>query len=229
MVTIMGRSIPARPHDFPLDIAHTALLVIDMQYDFLDPDGGCPQLLQVEPETLAAVRGIIPRVANLLDWARQHCFVVAYTREASRPDLSDLSDSKRLRYQNAGYPVGTLGKMGRLLVQGEPGCAIIDELAPNPGDLQYDKPGQSAFVGTHLEADLRAWNISHLLLCGVTTQCCVLATYRHAADLGFFPLLLEDCCAAFDPREHEAAVAVVTSEGGAVGWVTSSEYLWRNE
>lgn len=217
--------VAARPHVFPLDPVRAALLVIDMQYDFLDPDGGCPQLLQIPPETLAAVRGIIPRVSRLLDWARERGFPIVYTREASRPDLSDLSHSKRLRYENAGYPVGTLGKMGRLLVRGEPGCAVIAELAPRPGDLQWDKPGQSAFVGTDLEASLRARDVSHLLLSGVTTQCCVLATYRHAADLGFFPLLLEDCCAAFDPRDHQAAVDVVTSEGGAVGWVSTSDHL----
>lgn len=219
--------VPARPHVFPLDPAHAALLVIDMQYDFLDPDGGCPRLLRVPPDVLASVRGIIPKVARLLDGARRHGFTVAYTREASRPDLSDLTDCKRLRYENAGYPVGTPGKLGRLLVRGEPGCAILAELAPRPGDLQCDKPGQSAFVGTGLEASLRARGVSHLLLSGVTTQCCVLATYRHAADLGFFPLLLEDCCAAFDPRDHRAAVDVVMSEGGAVGWVTTSDHLWE--
>ena len=218
--------VPARPHGFLLDPAHAAVLVIDMQCDFLDPDGGCPQQLQLSPETLAAVRGIIPGIARLLNWARERGFTVVYTREANLPDLSDLTASKRLRYENAGYPVGTPGRMGRLLIRGEPGCAVITELTPQPGDLQLDKPGQSAFVGTDLEASLRERGVSHLLLAGVTTQCCVLATYRHAADLGFFPLLLEDCCAAFDPREHQAAIDVVTSEGGAVGWVATTNQLW---
>ena len=218
--------IPARPHPFPLVMDRTALLVIDMQNDFLHPDGGCPQLLDLAPETLAAVRGIIPPVSRLLDWARKLGIAVVYTREASAPDLSDLSASKRCRYENAGYPVGTPGRMGRLLVRGEPGCAIIAELAPQAGDQQWDKPAQSAFVGTNLEESLQAQGVTHLLLSGVTTQCCVLATYRHAADLGFFPLLIEDCCAAFDPSEHAAAVAVLTSEGGAVGWVTASNHLF---
>ena len=220
-------TVTARPHDFPLAVAHAAVLVIDMQCDFLDPDGGCPRLLQISPETLAGVREIIPRIARLLSWARSHGLSVIYTREASRPDLSDLSDSKRLRYENAGYPVGTSGPLGRLLVRGESGCAVIPELAPQQGDLEWDKPAQSAFIGTDLEACLRSRGITHLLLTGVTTQCCVLATYRHAADLGFFPLLLEDCCAAFDPLEHDAAIRVITSEGGAVGWVTTSDQLWR--
>ena len=219
-------TVTARPHDFPLSVAHAAVLVIDMQCDFLDPDGGCPRLLQISPEILAGVREIIPRIADLLNWARSHGLKVIYTREASRPDLSDLCESKRQRYENAGYPVGTSGPLGRLLIRGESGCAVIPELTPQPGDLEWDKPAQSAFIGTDLEASLRARGISDLLLTGVTTQCCVLATYRHAADLGFFPLLLEDCCAAFDRLDHQAAIDVLTSEGGAVGWVTTSDQLW---
>ena len=222
-------TVPARPHAFPLDTAHAAVLVIDMQRDFLDPDGGCPRLLRISPEVLSGVREIIPRIANLLTWARSLRMTVLYTREASLPDLSDLTECKRLRYANAGYPVGTPGPLGKLLVRGEAGCAIVPELAPALGDLEWDKPAQSAFIGTDLEASLRALGITHLLLTGVTTQCCVLATYRHAADLGFFPLLLEDCCAAFGPRDHEAAVNVLTSEGGAVGWVTTSDLLWNTE
>ena len=204
-------------------------MIIDMQRDFLDPEGGCPQLLQLPPETLAQARSIIPKVARLLAWARDRRITIVYTREASRPDLSDLSASKRRRYENAGYPVGTLGKLGRLLVRDEPGCAVIGELAPQPGDLLYDKPEQSAFIGTSLAADLRARDVTSLLFTGVTTPCCVLASCRHAADLGFFPLLLEDCCAAFDPRDHDAAVRVLTSEGGAVGWVTSSDHIFRRD
>ncbi len=219
------RSVRARPHPFPLDLERAALLVIDLQRDFLERDGGCPRLLQTPPEVLDEVRSIIPRIARLRDWAREQGLTVVYTREASLPDLSDLGASKRLRYENAGYPVGTPGPLGRLLVRGEPGCGLIPEMTPLPGERQYDKPAQSAFVGTSLEADLRARGVTHLLFVGVTTQCCVLATYRQASDLGYFALLLEDCCAAYDPRDHQAAVDVLTSEGGAVGWVTTSDTL----
>lgn len=210
-----------------MDTTHAAVLVIDMQRDFLDPDGGCPRLLRISLEVLAGVREIIPRIANLLTWTRSRQMTTLYAREASLPDLSDLTECKRQRYANAGYPVGTPGPLGKLLVRGEAGCAIIPELAPASGDLELDKPAQSAFIGTDLEASLRALGTTHLLLTGVTTQCCVLATYRHAADLGFFPLLLEDCCAAFDPRDHAAAIDVLTSEGGAVGWVSTSDQLWN--
>lgn len=218
-------AVPARPHPYLFDPAHAALLVIDMQNDFLHPDGGCARLLRVPPETLKAVRDIIPRVRRAIRWAREQGILVVYTRESHPPDLSDLTGSKQRRYENAGYPVGTPGRLGRFLVRGEPGCAVIDALTPEPGDWQCDKPAQSAFVGTDLEARLRERGITHLLLSGVTTQCCVLATYRTASDLGFDGLLLEDCCAAFDPREHDAAVTVLTSEGGALGWVSNLDAL----
>ncbi|MBE9012801.1 cysteine hydrolase [Pseudanabaenaceae cyanobacterium LEGE 13415] len=142
-------------------------------------------------------------------------------------DLSDLAPSKQRRYINAGYPVGSLGNRGRFLIQGEPGTEIIPELTPHRDDLQLDKPAQSVFIGTSLEQQLHQRNITHLLVTGVTTQCCVLGTYRQASDLGFYALLLEDCCAAFDSIEHEAAIAVLLSENGAVGWVASSEQLIR--
>ena len=105
------------------------------------------------------------------------------------------------------------------MLRGEPGTEILDELQPTAKDLILDKPAQSAFVATRLEQELRDRGITHLLVSGVTTQCCVLGTYRQASDLGFYALLLEDCCAAFSPRDHQAAVYVMLSEQGAVGWV----------
>jgi len=212
-------TIPARPHDFALVPVSTALLIIDMQNDFCHPDGFCCGNLGLDPEP---VRRIIPRIAQVREWSRARGIAVFYTRESHPPDLSDLSESKRLRYETAGYPVGAPGKLGRFLIQGERGCALLDELTPNPGEMEFDKPAQSAFIGTDLEARLRERGIRHLLITGVTTQCCVLATYRSANDLGFFSLLLEDCCGAFEPEAHQAAVEVVQSENGAVGWVATS-------
>jgi nicotinamidase-related amidase len=218
-------NIPARPHPFPMDIEHCAVLIIDMQNDFLVEEGGCPRLLGLSSADLEPVRAIIPKISRVLDWARAVGIVIVFTREAVEPDLSDLTLSKKIRYENAGYPVGTPGPMGRLLVKGEPGSQIIPEFRPHESDTVLDKPAQSVFIGTNLEALLKEKGITHLLLTGVTTQCCVLATYRQGNDLGFFSLLLEDCCAAFSLRDHTAALDVVASEGGAVGWVTTSERL----
>lgn len=211
--------VPARPHPFPLAIERAALLVIDMQNDFCHPQGYCLGTLGLDP---APISQIVPKIEAMIAWARSVGVPVAYTRESHRPDLSDLAPAKKLRYENAGYPVGALGAMGRYLVRGEPGCQVLDELAPAPGELAIDKPAQSAFIGTELEQELRRREISHLLVAGVTTPCCVLATYRDAGDLGFFALLLEDCCAAFDRAAHQAAIDVLLSEDGALGWVGSS-------
>jgi nicotinamidase-related amidase len=126
--------------------------------------------------------------------------MVVFTRESHAPDLSDLTSSKQRRYTNAGSPIGEPGKMGRFLVQGEKGVEIIDELEPLPHEIQLDKPAHSCFVNTQLDHKLRSQNITHLIITGVTTQCCVLATYRHASDLGYYCLLLDDCCATFNQR-----------------------------
>lgn len=215
-------SLKAMPHPFPIALETTALLVIDMQHDFCHPEGFCGHDLGAD---LSAVSAIVPRIQTVIEWCRRRSILVVYTRESHRADLSDVSPSKQLRYTNAGYPVGTPGNMGRFLVQGEPGTALLDAFTPLDTELQLDKPAQSVFIATDLEAQLRDRGITHLLLTGVTTECCVLASYRHASDLGFYCLLLEDCCAAFNPNEHQAAIEVILGENGAIGWVTTSETL----
>ncbi len=214
--------MPSRPHPFPLILNQTALLVIDMQYDFCHPDGYSSSVLGAD---LSAASAIVPRIQAVIEWARAHDVMVLYTRESHRPDLSDLTPSKRDRYINAGYPVGSPGKMGRFLIQGEAGTELLADFTPRDSELVLDKPAQSAFVATELESVLRDHNITHLLFTGVTTECCVLGSYRHASDLGFYGLLLEDCCAAFSAIEHQAAIEVVLGENGAIGWVSSSEEL----
>lgn len=215
-------SIPTRSHPFPLISNQAALVVIDMQKAFCHPDGFCGCELGAD---LTAIQALIPRLQTLIRWARTQGIPILFTRESHAPDLSDLSPSKALRYQNAGYPVGAPGKLGRFLIQGEPGTALLDDLHLQAEDWQLDKPAQSIFVGTTLAENLHQHGITHLIITGVTTECCVLASYRHANDLGFFSLLLEDCCAALDPQEHQAAIDVVLAEQGAIGWVTTSEQV----
>lgn len=214
--------VASQPHSFELCLPQAALLVIDMQRDFCDPEGFAGAVFGAD---LTPIRAIIPKIQALLVWARKQGLMIIYTRESHRADCSDLSASKRLRYQNAGYPVGSVGKLGRFLIRGEAGTEILEELKPDAQDWVLDKPAQSAFIGTGLKQGLRARGITHLLLTGVTTQCCVLGTYRHARDLGFYALLLEDCCGAFSAADHQAAVDVLLSEQGAVGWVSQSTEL----
>lgn len=214
--------VAARPHPFPLDVQNAALIVVDVQNDFCHPEGFCQGDLGLEGSLANA---IIKPVGQLVNWARERQIPVIWTVEAHQPDLSDVSPSKALRYQNAGYPPGSEGKRGRFLVRGEWGTQVVDELAPRDDERVLPKPAQSVFIGTDLEASLRERGVTHLIFCGVTTQCCVLASYRQASDSGFFSLLIEDCCAAFELSEHEAALKVITSEGGAVGWTAHLEDL----
>jgi nicotinamidase-related amidase len=222
MITTRLIPVASRPHAFEMPLQSTALIVVDMQNDFCHPEGFCIGDLGLDG---TPVQAIVPTLQVLVDWAREAGVTVVWTKEAHRPDLSDLAPSKKQRYENAGYPVGSSGRRGRFLVSGEWGSQVLAELSPRPDELQLDKPAQSIFPGTDIEAWLRARSITHLLICGVTTQCCVLATYRQASDLGYFCLLIEDCCAAFAPGEHQAAIDVLTSEGGAIGWVASSQQL----
>ncbi|MEO1396133.1 MAG: isochorismatase family cysteine hydrolase [Cyanobacteria bacterium J06634_5] len=211
-------------HPFPLPLEKTALLIIDMQNDFCHPDGFNGSELGLD---MTLVRAIIPAVQTLLTWARKAGVKTIFTRESHEADLSDVSSSKKTRYANAGSPIGQAGKMGRFLVRGEPGVAIVEELQPLPEEWQLDKPAHSCFVHTSLDQALQADGITHLLIAGVTTQCCVLATYRHGNDLGYHCLLLEDCCAAFEPKDHTATVQMIQSEGGVLGWVAHSLQLYE--
>jgi len=211
-------------HPFELPLEHTALLIIDMQNDFCHPDGFNGSELNL---SLESIRAIIPSIQTLLDWSRKLGLMVIFTRESHLPDLSDLTSSKQQRYTNAGSPIGELGKMGRFLVRGEKGVEIIEELGPLPHEIQLDKPAHSCFVNTQLDHKLRSQNITHLLFTGVTTQCCVLATYRHASDLGYHCLLLDDCCATFDRADHDATIHILQSEGGVLGWVAHSSMLYQ--
>lgn len=211
--------IPAVPHAFELDLTRAAVIVIDMQNDFCHRNGYCQHELELDG---ALVRRTFEPIRRLTSWARAQNVPVIWTVEAHQSDLSDLPACKARRYENAGYPIGSMGKMGRFLVRGEWGAQVLEELAPLESELVLPKPAQSIWTNTDLEAILSERGITQLLMCGVTTQCCVLASYRAANDLGFWSLLIEDCCAAFDVREHAAAIEVIVSEGGAVGWVCQS-------
>jgi len=198
-------------------VVRTALLMIDMQRDFLDPRGYFARSgVDIRP-----VREIIPRAARLLEAARKARLRIIHTREGHRPDLSDLTLVKRRRAERAGVPIGSAGPLGRLLVRGEPGHAIVDELAPLPGEPVIDKPGFGAFYATDLELLLRAEGIEHLTIAGVTTDICVHSTLREAVDRGFDCTTVGDACAAGDPDIHAAMLRCIDGEGGILGRVLS--------
>jgi nicotinamidase-related amidase len=208
--------------------ADTALLVIDMQRDFLDPAGYIAQ----SGVDVAPLRAIIPEVQRLLLAARRFGIRVLHTREGHRPDLSDLSSVKRRRAARAGAAIGSVGPLGRLLVRGEPGHSIVDELAPLRGEPVIDKPGFGAFYATDLELILRAAGVTRLFFAGVTTDICVHSTLREAIDRGFDCVTVGNACAAGDPAIHEAMLACIAGEGGILGQVLSTQDVlaeWSGE
>lgn len=199
--------------------ARMALLVIDMQRDFLDPAG----YIARSGVDVGVLRAIIPQVHSLLQAARRRRIPVVHTREGHRPDLSDLTAFKRRRAAGSGAAIGSAGPLGRLLVRGEPGHAIIEELAPIPGEPVIDKPGFGAFYATDLELLLRAAGITSLTLAGVTTDICVHSTLREAIDRGFDCVTVGDACAAADPGIHRAMLACIAGEGGILGRVATTQ------
>lgn len=195
-------------HDrtYRFDPARTALLLIDMQRDFF-PIGD-------DGERIGALWDIVPRCVALLALARELGVRIVHTREGYAPDLSDVSAVRA----DLGY-VGREGPLGRFLVRGEPGHALLDELQPRPDETVIDKAGFGAFHATELQALLQEGGIDHLLLAGVTTQACVQSTLREAVDRGFWCLTVADCCAAEDPHLHEATLAIIAGEGHLFGWI----------
>jgi nicotinamidase-related amidase len=218
-------TIPAAPYDWPHDRrlapATTALLIIDMQRDFCEPQG----YLALLGYDISGTRQIIPNVLAVREKIRAWGGLVIYTREGHRPDLSDLPPQKAWRSRQNGIGIGDAGPNGRLLVRGAPGCEIIEALTPGPGEIVVDKPGYSAFYGTDLDRILRARCIQNLILTGITTDVCVHSTLRDAVDRGFECLTVEDACAASVPENHAAAIRTIMTEGGIFGAVTSTARL----
>ncbi|MCD1607834.1 cysteine hydrolase family protein [Stutzerimonas kunmingensis] len=206
-----------------LNPGRTALLVIDMQRDFCALGGYADQAGM----DVSRLRAPIPAIQALLDRARGLGMLVVHTREGHRPDLSDLPEPKRRRAQATGASIGSAGPLGRLLVRGEFGHDLIDELQPRAGEPVIDKPGYSAFAHTDLELILRCRGIERLILTGVTAEVCVASTLRQAIDLGFDCLTVSDACASSDPQLHAAALAMIEVEGGLFGSVTDSTDLLR--
>jgi biuret amidohydrolase len=210
--------IDADPGPVAVALAGTALIIIDMQRDFLEP-GGFGASLGNDVSQLAAAVG---PCRAMLDAARRHGLFVIHTREGHLPDLSDVPAAKLERSSNT-RRIGAPGPMGRLLIRGEPGHDIVPELAPIAGEPVIDKPGKGAFYATGLEFELRQRGIVNLLVCGATTEVCVHTTVREANDRGYRCIVLADCCASYFPEFHAAGLAMIKAQGGIFGWVTHSE------
>jgi nicotinamidase-related amidase len=212
--------LEAEPAALSVDLSKSALVIIDMQRDFLEP-GGFGAALGNDVSMLQAAVG---PCRETLSAARTIGMLVIHTREGHRPDLSDAPPHKVERGDPA-TRIGAPGPMGRILVRGEPGHDIIPELYPLPNEPVIDKPGKGAFYQTDLELMLKNRGIDTLFVCGVTTEVCVNTTVREANDRGFRCIVLSDCCASYFPKFHEAGLAMIKAQGGIFGSVTGSKSL----
>ncbi len=205
--------VAASPFPFWLDPARAALVVIDMQRDFLEP-GGFGETLGND---LTPVVEIIPTVAELIKCFRAKGWPILHTRESHLPDLSDCPPAKRLR----GTPslrIGDNGPMGRVLVRGEPGSAIVAACEPAPGEFVIDKPGKGMFFATEVDSILSAHGITQLVFAGVTTEVCVQTSMREANDRGYECMLIEDATASYFPAFKATTLDMIRAQGAIVGW-----------
>jgi nicotinamidase-related amidase len=214
--------VPADPGPFRFDPAHTALVLIDMQRDFIEP-GGFGETLGND---VSLLRAVIPPLQQVLAVTRAAGVTIIHTREGHRPDLSDCPPAKLTR----GAPslrIGDISPKGRILICGEYGHHIIDELAPRSGEVVIDKPGKGSFYATDLHERLRLAGITSLVVTGVTTEVCVHTTVREANDRGYECLVLSDCVGSYFPEFQQAGLAMIAAQGSIFGWVVapSAAYL----
>jgi nicotinamidase-related amidase len=208
-------TVSAEPYEYSFPEGATALVVIDMQRDFVEP-GGFGHALGNDVSRLAA---IIPTVAELIGLFRDRGWPIIHTREAHRPDLSDCPPAKIARGK-AALRIGETGPMGRLLVAGEPGNDIVPQLAPAPGEIVIDKPGKGMFWATGLHERIRGLGITHLVFAGVTTEVCVQTSMREANDRGYECLLVTDATESYFAEYKAATISMIIAQGGIVGWAT---------
>jgi nicotinamidase-related amidase len=213
----MANLIQAEPEPIAVNWDRTAIIVIDMQRDFLEPGGFGESL----GNDVSLLQKPVKPIKSLLDAARKKGIFIIHTREGHRPDLSDAPRAKVER----GAPsvrIGAKGPMGRILIRGEAGQDIVPELYPMEGEPVIDKPGKGAFFATELHPMLIYRNIESLIICGVTTEVCVHTTVREANDRGYKCIVPGDCCGSYFPEFHEVGLRMIKAQGGIFGWVSDS-------
>ena len=215
-------TVEAEPEAITIDPKKTAVVIIDMQRDFLEPGGFGESL----GNDVSLLKSAVEPCQALLRTARRTGMLIIHTREGHCPDLSDAPRAKVER----GAPslrIGAPGPMGRILIRGEPGHDIVRELYPQAGEPVIDKPGKGAFYATDLQSILQNRGIEYLIVCGVTTEVCVHTTVREANDRGYRCIVPGDCCGSYFPEFHDVGLRMIKAQGGIFGWVTDSKRLLK--
>ncbi|HLJ91846.1 MAG TPA: cysteine hydrolase [Gemmataceae bacterium] len=213
-------TIAAQPFAYTFELPRVALVIIDMQRDFIEPGGFGAAL----GNDVSRLKPIIPAIANLLGAFRERGMAVIHTKECHRPDLADCPPAKRSR-GDCPLRIGDRGPMGRILIDGEPGNDFVVALRPRSGELIISKPGKGAFYATPLHDELQGRGITHLLFTGVTTEVCVQTTMREANDRGYECLLVEDGTESYFPQFKQATLEMVRAQGGIVGWTATTDQV----
>lgn len=214
--------IEAEPEGIAVQLSKTAIVIIDMQRDFLEP-GGFGESLGNDVSLLSAA---IQPCQSLLEAARQADMLIIHTREGHLPDMSDAHKAKVERGEPS-VRIGQAGPMGRILIRGEPGHDIIPALYPRPNEPIIDKPGKGAFYATELQSILQQHDIENLIVCGVTTEVCVHTTVREANDRGYRCIVPGDCCGSYIPEFHDVGLRMIKAQSGIFGWVTHSQHILK--
>jgi len=212
--------VPADPASTTLDLDRTALLLIDMQRDFIEPGG----FGESRGNDVSRLQSVVEPCQALLAAARQAGLLVFHTREGHHRNLDDLP-AEKLRRGVPGKRIGDVGPMGRILIRGEPGQDFIPQLSPASGELVIDKPGKGAFYNTNLDSLMRLHQIRTLIVCGVTTEVCVHTTVREANDRGYRVVVAGDCCGSYFPEFHRIGLEMITAQDGIFGYVCQSSSL----
>ena len=210
--------VEADPHEFEFTLSNTALLVIDMQRDFVLP-GGFGEALGND---VSQAQDAIEPTRDVVKLARETDMPVIFTREGHEPHMADCPPSKQNRGQNE-VGIGDDGPMGRVLIRGEDGHGIIDSLEPHPDEIVLDKPGKGSFYATELNLILQNHGIENLIVTGVTTEVCIHSTIREANDRGYECLLLEDCVGSYFEEFQRVGIEMIKAQGGIFGWVANSK------
>jgi len=213
-------TIAAKPYDYIFDPTNTALVIIDMQRDFLEPGGFGAAL----GNDVSRLTKIVPNLAKVLKAFRQRKMAIIHTKECHQADLSDCPPAKHKRGRGA-LRIGDQGPMGRILIDGEPGNDFVPALQPQFGELVIAKPGKGAFHATSLQEELQSRGITHLFITGVTTEVCVQTTMREANDRGYECLLIEDATESYFPEFKQATLEMVRAQDGIVGWTATSDQI----